>query len=103
MREFLAYDYCCEGEDHNCWIEVEGIDYGWLWLKKDPKKMPKILFDHAIGILKAYRKALYQRKLFVVENEDKIVIFTFLRDVCKSDYVLTFAKNPEAENIGFWG
>lgn len=103
MREFLEYDYCCRGEDHNCWIEVEGIDYGWLWLDKDPKEMPELLFNHALNILKTHRKELYQRKIFVVENEDKISIFVFLRDICRSDYILTFAKNPEAENVGFWG
>lgn len=102
MREFLEYDYCCRGEDHNCWVEVEGIDYGWLWLEKNPKEMPKILFNHATNILKHYRKILYRRKMFIVENDNRITIFIFLRDKNKSDYVLTFAKNLEVEHIGFW-
>ena len=97
MREFLEYSYCCRGEDHNCWIEVEGIDHGWLWLDKDPKDMPKLLFDMALNTLKTYRNTLYKRKMFVVENEDKISIYVFLRDVCTRDYILTFAKNLEAD------
>ena len=102
MREFLEYEYCCRGEDHNCWIEVEGIDYGWLWTDKNPEEMPKILFNHALGILKHYRKTLYQRKMFIVENDDRLSIFIFLRDVCKSDFIMTFAKRPEAEDVGWF-
>lgn len=103
MCEFLEYDYCCRGEDHNCWIEVEGLDYGWLFLNKKEEDMPKILFDHALKILKAHRKDLYKRKIYVIENDDKISLFVFLRDKCRSDYIITFAKNPSADNVGYWG
>ena len=64
--------------------------------------MPKILFNHALGILKHYRETLYQRKMFIVENDDRLSIFIFLRDVCKSDFIMTFAKRPEAENVGWF-
>lgn len=102
MREFLEYSYCCRGEDHNCWIEVEGIDYGWIFLNYKEAEMPKVLFDHALSILKHYRRILYKRKMFVVENSDKITIYIFLRDICKNDFILTFAKHPKAENIGLF-
>lgn len=102
MREFLEYSYCCRGEDHNCWIEVEGIDYGWMFLDHEEAEMPKVLFDHALGILKHYRKTLYKRKMFIVENDDKITAYVFLRDICKNDFILTFAKRPEVENIGLY-
>ena len=92
MREFVSYKYCCKGEDYNCWLDVEGIDYGWLWLDKDPIEMPKILFNYTLDILKSYRKILYKRKMFVIEKNDKIIIHIFLRDINKTDYVIVFSK-----------
>ena len=102
MREFLEYSYCCRGEDHNCWIEVEGLDYGWLWLNEDPEEMPKLLFDRALSVLKSHREALYKRKLFVFEDEKRVIVYAFLRDVCRNDFIITFAKYPEAEDVGLF-
>lgn len=93
MREFLSYNYCCYGEDCSCWIDVEGINYGWLWLNNEPEEMSKLLFDMALTTIKSHRDILYKRKMFVVENNDKIIIYFFLRDVIKRDYILTFIKN----------
>ena len=92
MREFVSYKYCCKGEDYNCWLNVEGIDYGWLWLDKDPIEMPEILFNYTLDTLKSYRKILYKRKMFVIEKNDKIIIHIFLRDINKTDYVIVFSK-----------
>lgn len=95
MREFLEFSYCCRGEDHNCWMEVEGLDYGWLWVNEDPATMPQKLFNHALGILKSHRNHLYNRKMYVIENEDFITVMIYLRDVNKNDYSLTFGKKPD--------
>ena len=102
MREFLELRYCCRGEDHNCWIDVEGIDYGWLWIDKKPEEMPKLLFEMALGALKASRKTLYQRKIYVLESDNAIQLYVFVRDVAKCDYVLSFAKRTDVESVGMF-
>ncbi len=102
MREFLELSYCCHGEDNNCWMEVEGLDYGWLWIDKDPETMPERLFNHALNILKSYRKHLYNRKMYVIESDDYVMIFVYLRDINSNDYVLTFGKKSEI-TVGLFG
>ena len=90
------YHYCCEGEDHNCWVDVEGLDFGWLFLDYPEEQMPEVLYNRFMKMIKKHRIYLYRRKLFYMETKDSISILVPLRDICKTDYLIVFAKEKDS-------
>lgn len=96
INSTYEYHYCCQGEDHNCWVDVEGIDFGWLFLDYPEEQMPEVLYNRFMKIIKKHRIYLYRRKLFYIDSKDAISIVVPLRDVCKTDYLIVFAKEKDS-------
>lgn len=79
MNGFFEYQYCCQGEDFNCWVEVELLDAGWFWLDTPKKELPQKLFEIATDFTKEERKFLYGKKIFIIENDREIEILIPMR------------------------
>lgn len=60
------YSFCCNGNEYPCWVDVEGQDFGWMFLD----------FEH--GDVEGIRKALLRDMISIVDDskyEDcKIII-----------------------------
>lgn len=100
LIEVAKYHYCCYGPYLNCWIEVEGIDYGWLFLDYTEEEMPKVLLRKIFNWIK-YARFPFGRHIFKVETKNAVYIILPGRDLrrAKADYILSFGKNNEAEGI----
>lgn len=93
IQGFYEYRYCCYGEDRNCWVDVECLDAGWVWLMHRPSEMPDVIFNMAKGFKSKEKSLLYNRKIFIVECDKEIDVIIPMRDVKRVDYIITFAKD----------
>ena len=93
VSEWTTFDYCCKGEDYNCWIDVES---SWIrhGEKNDIKYNNRIY--HAIKCemnRRFNKKRIGRRRIYVQENEKVICVSIPMRDVAKHDHYLIFDKN----------
>lgn len=93
VLEYVVSEYCCYGEDICCWQEVEGENFGWLWLRKRGLSWQFEIEKSLYNSLKRYKKELYNRKIFYLDLEQVIWVQIPLRDVAKEDYSIIFDKN----------
>lgn len=95
--EVAQVHYCCCGDEFSCWTDVEGIDYGWMWLYRKKEDMPKYLYKYFCGLCEPYKKHLFARRSFLktmrTKNGDALVIVLPLRDVAHYDIWLSFSNS----------
>lgn len=88
---YIQKHYCCIGEDTNCWTDVEGLDYGWLFLDYPPEKMPKILYKNLMYHVRPHLSKLYGRKVFTAKYKDGTeVIVIPMRDFAQYDLYVSY-------------
>lgn len=99
VQEYVVSDYCCRGEDHCCWQEVEGETFGWIWLTKGGISRHFALEKSLYDSLKRYKKELYSRKIFYIDTCSFIWVEIPLRDVAKSDFTIIFDKTKPVKDL----
>ncbi|MCM1324405.1 MAG: hypothetical protein NC218_09660 [Acetobacter sp.] len=99
LVEICEYHYCCRGEEHNCWIDVEGVDHGWIFTDHKEEEMPDILLSTFFSWTKRIASKLYKRDIFVVDEENGVFVIIPTRDLIKADFILTFKKNDKVETL----
>lgn len=58
IEEVISH-YDSEEEPTWCtWQDVEGLDYGWMWLRYKEEHMKEIMASHISGTVRAYQKRL---------------------------------------------
>jgi len=88
--EFTEHDYCCYGEDKCCWI-----DENTCWYRRTTiKNRNKLIYQ---GLKRGLKRKtnkfnIYNRNVFIGENDKYITYCIPLRDVDKTDYYLIFDK-----------
>lgn len=99
VAEYVVSEYCCYGEDHCCWQEVEGETFGWIWLRKGGISRHFELEKSLYSSLKRYKKELYNRKIFYVETNKMVWVQIPLRDIAKEDYSIIFDKTKSVKDL----
>lgn len=96
VSEWCMFEYCCRGEDYNCWIDVES---SWIRLgeKMTDKEYNDKIYRSIKGSIneKLTKQQIGKRSVFIDENARKnsIVVCIPLRDVAKYDHWIVFDKN----------
>lgn len=92
VSEWTEFDYCCRGEDCNCWIDVES---SWLRLRPmtDQEYNNRIYSSIKRDInSRLSKKRIGKRKIYIAENNRVILVCIPLRDVAKHDHYIIFDK-----------
>ena len=84
--------YCCNGLEQSCWIELY-YDGNWGRTLLDVR-------NEVLSIYRSFAKYLYNinkygNRLYVVEKENKVRVFVYLRDVIGKDYTFDFYNIEE--------
>lgn len=99
VEEYVVSEYCCRGEDHCCWQEVEGETFGWVWLTKGGISRHFAIEKSVYNSLKSYKNELYNRKIFYVDLGNIIWVQIPLRDVAKKDFSIIFNKTKSVKDL----
>lgn len=77
---------------YNNWIDVEGMGYGWTWMKYEEKEwhkmMQKLVFNKADSLLLNLDKTIY----FVYENERVKTYHFVTMDEYREDTIIGFSN-----------
>lgn len=90
IEEVSIKNYCCYGEDKNCWIDIEGIDYGWLFVDHTKEEMPFILLKYLKDHIHGYMDSLYKRRAFIYKEDNHLIYLIPMRDIAKYDVYVSF-------------
>lgn len=79
------WDYCCFGLYQNCWVEP--VEAGcWQNTQKEVDDIIKYTIDSTAKICRKDSRILY------CQDEHGIHVIIIARDVCKTDYLITFTN-----------
>ena len=86
--EYLFNYYCCYGEDICCWQDEEVC---WMRAANIKELNSKIYQSLKKSLKKNFN--IYNRKIWIAENNKMICFCIPLRDSIKEDIILVFDKN----------
>lgn len=98
VEEICVKNYCCYGEDTCCWYDVEGIDFGWLFLDHAKEEMPSILLNYVKDHMRPYMDSLYKRRAFIYQKDSLLYYVIPMRDLGTYDIYITFNLVGEKSN-----
>ena len=90
--EWTTFEYCCRGEDHNCWIDVGS---SWMPRHLSDKAHNNYIYKEIKYCINKFldKKEIGRRSIYIAEtNRDCIVVCIPLRDKVKYDQWLVFDK-----------
>ena len=94
IDEYTIWNYCCYGEDKNCWIDVES---SWMRDKyiSDKDLNKRIYSSIKRSILDDFKdyKNIGKINIFIGESDDAIFLCIPMRDKRKYDFWICFNKN----------
>lgn len=90
VEEICIKNYCCYGEDTPCWYDIEGMDYGWLFLDHTKEEMPSVLLNYVKGHMNKYMDSLYKRRAFIFQRDNCLTYVIPMRDLAQYDIYITF-------------
>ncbi len=99
VAEYVVSEYCCYGEDHCCWQEVEGETFGWIWLRKGGISRHFEIEKSLYKSLKKYKNELYERKIFYIDKGKTVWVQIPLRDIGKEDFSIIFDKTKSVKDL----
>ena len=99
VAEYVVSEYCCYGEDHCCWQEVEGETFGWIWLRKGGISRHFEIEKSLYKSLKKYKNELYGRKIFYIDKGKTVWVQIPLRDIGKEDFSIIFDKTKSVKDL----
>ena len=94
VSEWTTFEYCCRGEDYNCWIEVGS---SWMPRNLSDKEHNDYIYKkikHCVNKALS-KKEIGNRNIFISEsvNHNCIVVCIPLRDKVKYDQWIVFDRN----------
>lgn len=98
LEEICIKNYCCYGEDIACWYDVEGTDFGWLFLEHTKEEMPSILLKYIKDHMRGHMDSLYKRRAFITQKDNLLTYVIPMRDLEKYDIYITFNLVEDKSN-----
>lgn len=86
---YAEYSFCCYGNKRSCWVDIEGQDFGWMFLDfndDDLEGIREALLKDMVVIVK---NSKYENcKILIGENKNRAEILIISED--DSNYILSF-------------
>lgn len=94
--EILDKEYCCHGPFINCWQDIEGEGYGWIWIEHPEEEWHDLLVSWIKGRFKEFSRVLKGKKVIHIWNETyqiRRVVLPMRDTEYKRDVIISFSDN----------